>query len=96
MSAARVTDVGSASNRRSRLWFALAIVLLTLGAGACSGESSEAGTGQSQVFGYDDVFAPDIIKVDLRTEIEWRMEGANPHNVHQPRDLLVSPGVKAS
>jgi plastocyanin len=58
-------------------------VLLFLGlvASSCGGDSSETAPGQSQVFGYDDKFAPDILKVDLGTEVEWRMEGDNPHNV---------------
>jgi plastocyanin len=60
-------------------------------ASGCGGDSPEATTGQSQVFGYDDVFAPDIIEVDLGTEIEWRMEGENPHNVFASDGSWESP-----
>jgi plastocyanin len=67
------------SSHRSALGAVL--LFLVLVASGCGGDSSEATPGQSQVFGYDDVFAPDIIEVDPGTEIEWRMEGDNPHNV---------------
>jgi hypothetical protein len=32
------------------------------------------------VFGYDDVFAPDIVEVDVGTEIEWCNTGGIVHN----------------
>jgi len=84
--------VGSGYTNRFKAWFVLvAPLFLGLVASACGGGSAEATTGQAQVFGYDDIFAPDIIEVDLGTEIEWRMEGENPHNVFASDGSWESP-----
>jgi plastocyanin len=52
---------------------------------ACDGgdaASEPAATAdQAQVFGYDDVFSPEVVEIPEGGEVEWRIEGDNPHNV---------------
>jgi plastocyanin len=65
------------------------VIVLAVVVAACDGGSAAddgyASDGilpyQAQVFGYDDVFSPDIIEVAVGGEVEWRIEGDNVHNV---------------
>jgi len=74
-------------------WLTLVSVgLFTLALAACTGGGdSSADHGQTQVFGYDDVFADEIIEIDVGAEVEWRMEGDNPHNVFASDQTWESP-----
>lgn len=74
--------------QRIRLGLALlGVLLLSIVVAACGGDASgDPGAGalgpdQVQVFGYDDVFSPEIVEIPVGGEVEWRMEGENPHNV---------------
>jgi hypothetical protein len=74
--------VGSGSLLRARPSSVLVVLLLALGAVACGGNSSEAAPWQSQVFLCTTMrLRLTLSNVDAGTEIEWRMEGDNRHNV---------------
>jgi plastocyanin len=64
---------------------ALAVVVAACDGGSASdttaGGPGDAPPTQAQVFGYDDVFSPDIIEVAAGGEVEWRIEGDNVHNI---------------
>ncbi len=88
-----VAFVGSATRRSSRVRLVLLAALgFAVIVAACGGDvSADVGVGQTQVFGYDDIFAPEVIEVELGTEVEWRMEGDNPHNVFASDGSWESP-----
>lgn len=65
------------SNRLTSILLGGLAVSLSILVVACGGDGGD----QIQVFGYDDVFSPDIVEVPVGGEVEWRMEGDNPHNV---------------
>lgn len=79
-----VPAVGTGMARVRSAMLLLGVAALAVIVAACDG--GEAGSepsspGQVQVFGYDDVFAPEVVEIPVGGEVEWRMEGENPHNV---------------
>ena len=76
-------------DRNSTVWLLATVAVVVILATSCGGESED----QLQIFGYDDVFRDEIIEVPVGAEVEWRMEGENPHNVFAPDGSWESPFV---
>ena len=55
------------------------VVIGLIAGGFLSGR--DAGSDYRVVRNLDDVFAPDIVRVDVGTEVEWENVGRNPHTV---------------
>jgi plastocyanin len=73
---------------RSRIRMAgvgLMVAVLAVIVAACDGgtasDAATANSQQAQVFAYDDAYSPDVVEIAVGGEIEWRVEGDNPHNV---------------
>jgi len=85
-----VDNSGPDKSRRAIRWLVIATAVGTaVFVGACGGEIE----GQVQVFGYDDIFREDIIEIPVGGEVEWRIEGDNPHNVFAADEAWESPFV---
>ena len=59
---------------------ALLLVIGLISGGFLAGGGGD-GAGYRVVRNLDDFFAPDIVRVDVGTEVEWRNTGRNPHTV---------------
>ncbi|MGI9666371.1 MAG: plastocyanin/azurin family copper-binding protein [Acidimicrobiia bacterium] len=61
----------------------LGVVALSIVVAACGddGGADTANPEATQVFGYDDAFAEEIVEIQPGDTVEWLMVGDNPHNV---------------
>ena len=73
--------LGSGAMRRLATAVALAALLVVPGVQAQAQDTAEGGAYGASVSAIDNVFTPEIVRIEPGQTVEWTMDGRSPHTV---------------